>query len=279
MTPRSRVRILDAHAYPLIRCTTDRSDPTFPSVAHLLALRASRHLLVGTGSYIAQAHRDGGRFVVDELGSDSCGGTPGVDDTVASALWAIDALFSMDRAGVDGVDLHTLPGAVNGLFDLSRAHGRWRASIRPLYLGALVFAQAAPAGSRLLSLSAGDQATLRTWATIAPDHLVRVALIDDGGPTTATIRAPAGFRSLPAEVERLRGASAAATGPVRFAGRRFSETATGVLPRPAPQVVAPRHGAYRIAMGASSAALVTLSPRRGRCRARSNAPRETGCRR
>ena len=264
MTGHSRVQILDAHAYPLITCTTDPANPTFPSITHLLALRASRHLLAGTGPYIAQAHRDGGRFVVDELGSDSCGGTPGVDDTLASALWAVDALFSMDRAGVDEVDLHTLPGAVNGLLDLSDSHGRWRAKIRPLYLGALLFAQAAPSGSRLLSLSGGGQATLRTWATIAPDHLIRVVLINEGGPTSATIRAPAGFRSLPAEVERLRGPSAAATGGIRFAGRRFAETSTGVLPRRAPQIVAPRAGAYRVAMGAASAALVTLAPRRGR---------------
>jgi hypothetical protein len=266
MTRRSRVRFLDVHAYPLVKCVTDPADPRFPSVAHLLALGASRDLLAGAGPFVGLARREHGQFLVDELGTDSCGGLDRVDETLASALWAVDALFSLDRAGVDGVALHTIPGLANGLFDLRERHGRWRAEIHPLYEGALLFADAAPAGSRLLPVTGADPATLRTWATIAPDHLVRVVLVNPGAATTATIRAPAGYGSLAAEVQRLRAAGnrAGARRGITFAGRMLTRSSTGILPRPHPSLARARAGGYRVALPAASAALITLSPRRRR---------------
>ncbi len=38
-------------------------------------------------------------FRVDEMNAITCAGTPGVSDTFASALWVLNALFAMDRAG------------------------------------------------------------------------------------------------------------------------------------------------------------------------------------
>jgi hypothetical protein len=260
LTPHSRVRILDVHTYPLVKCVTDPASPRFPSIAHLLALSASRDLLDGTRPFILQARRDGGRFLDDELGADSCGGNAGVSNTMASALWVMDTLFAMDRAGVDGVDLHNLPGTVGGLFNLRESSGRWIARIHPIYLGALLFAQAAPAGSRLLALSGADPARLRAWATISPDHLVRVLLIDPGAASTATVRPPAAVRALPAEVERLRAAGLGARSGLRLAGRAFSRTATGLLPGLRPQLVRPHRGRFRITLPAASAVLLTFSP-------------------
>lgn len=259
LTRHSRVRMIDAHAYPLINCVTDPSSPVYPSVAHLLALSSSRDLLAGAAPLIAQARRDRGQFRVDEMGSISCNGKAGVSNAMASALWVSDALFAMDRAGVDGVDLHTYPGSINGLFDLAESHGRWTARIHPLYDGAVLFSQAAPAGSRLLPVAAGDQRHLRAWATLAPDHLVRVLLINVGGATRATVHAPAGYGAQAASVEWLRARSAYATAGVTLGGRRFGVTGTGALPAPRLAVARPRGGSFRIAMPGASAALLTLS--------------------
>jgi hypothetical protein len=258
LTRRSRVRDLDVHAYPLVKCVTDPSDPQFPSVEHLLSLSASRDLLDGAAGFIGRAHAEHGRFLVDELGTDSCGGVASVDDTLASGLWVVDALFALDRAGVDSVGLHTVPGLANGLFGLSERHGRWRARIHPLYDGALLFADAAPAGSRMLPVSGADPTRLRTWATIAPDHLVHVVLINVGSATTTTVRAPNGYRSLPAQVERLRGPSAAARSHITLGGRPFTQTSTGIVPRAHPARARPRARGYRIALPSMSATLVTL---------------------
>ena len=77
---------------------------------------------------------------------------PGVSDSFASALWALNALFAMARVNVDGVNLQTRLRAQQAVRD-REVHGRWQAQVSPVYYGAMMFAQAAPAGSRLLAIS------------------------------------------------------------------------------------------------------------------------------
>jgi hypothetical protein len=222
---------------------------------------ASRNDVNGIGPYVALAHRNGAAYRIDEMGSITCNGRVGVSNTLASALWAMDALFTMAADGVDGVNLHSYPNSANGLFDFSLAHGHWQASVHPLYYGALMFAQAAPAGSRLLRVVSGDTGPLRAWATIAPDHRVRVLLINDSlsASAAAVVRTPV----VPgkASVEPLRASSAYATSGVSLGGRSFgAATSTGVLPLPRAQTVTPRGGAYSLTLTPGSAALLTLAP-------------------
>ena len=108
---------LTAHAYAAIKCVKDPSSLLFPSVAHLLGIAASRDQLDGLDHYIALARSRGDGFRVDEMGAVSCSGLSGVSNTMASALWVLDALFSMDRAGVNGVNLHAVDG-INALFSV-----------------------------------------------------------------------------------------------------------------------------------------------------------------
>jgi hypothetical protein len=259
LSPHSRLRAIDVHAYPVIKCVTNPASLKYPSIPHLLTLPASRDLLGGTASYIGRAHADGARFVLDEVGPDSCGGNAGISNSMASALWTIDMLFSMDHAGVDAVDLHSLPGTVNALFDLDRRHGRWRARVFPFYLGALLFAQGAPAGSRLLSATDDDQTALRSWATVGADHTVRVTLINDGGARVVTIHPPGGSTPRLAQLEVLRARGAASTGGFVLAGRREGVTETGAVGPKRDELVARRSGAYRFVMRGASAAVLTLS--------------------
>jgi hypothetical protein len=263
LSSRSRVRMLTSHAYGLNQCVTNPSSPAYPSVPHMLSLSASRGLLSGLTPYIALAHRSGATYRVDEMGSVSCNGRAGVSDTMASALWVMDALFSIAADDVDGVNLHTYPDSVNGLFDFELSQGHWLGIVHPLYYGALMFAQAAPAGSRLLRLAGGGQAQLRAWATLGADHRVRVLLINDSVSSSAQARvhAPAGYHSGGGSVERLLAGGAYATSAITLGGQSFgAATPTGVLPAPALQTVAPRLGTYTVTLPASSAALLTLPP-------------------
>ncbi len=204
LSPRSPVRMLTSHAYGLNQCVTNPASPAYPSVPNLVSLAASRGEVSQIGPYVAQAHRNGAAYRIDEMGSVSCNGRRGVSNTLASSLWVMDALFTMAGDGVDGVNLHTYPNSANGLFDLSTAHGVPQASVHPLYYGALMFAQAAPGGSRLLRVVSSSQGPLRAWATRAPDHRVRVLLINDSltGSALAVVRAP--VAPGPASLERLR---------------------------------------------------------------------------
>ena len=259
LSPRSQVRMLTSHAYGLNQCVTDPSSPQYPSVPNLLSETASRGPLAGIAPYVALAHRDGARYQIDEMGSISCNGRAGVSNTLASALWVLDSLFAIAGDGVDGVNLHTYPNSVNGLFDFARSPGGWHGSVQPLYYGALMFAQAAPAGSRLLRIVAGSQTTMRAWATVAPDHRIRVLVINDSLKRSALALIAAPPRPGPATLERLRARSAYATGGVTLGGESFgASTTTGVLPAPVPQDVRSRAGTYAMTVPAGSAALLTL---------------------
>jgi len=259
LSPHSRVRMLTSHAYGLNQCVTNSASPVYPTVPNLVSLTASRGEVSTIGPYVAAAHRNGAAYRIDEMGSVTCNGRRGVSDTLASALWVMDALFTMAGDGVDGVNLHTYPNSNNGLFDFSTAHGRPRASVHPLYYGALMFAQAAPAGSRLLRVVSGSQGPLRAWATRAPDHSVRVLLINDSLSSAASAVVHTPTVPGPASLERLQASSAYATSGVTLGGRTFgAATRTGVLRAPVAQTVTPRGGTYSVTLGAGSAALLTL---------------------
>jgi hypothetical protein len=77
---------------------------------------ASRGLAAGIGQYVRIAHQRVDTFRIDEMNSVACGGKAGVSDTFASALWALDTVFAVARSGADGVNIHTFPGARDGLF-------------------------------------------------------------------------------------------------------------------------------------------------------------------
>jgi hypothetical protein len=257
----SRLKMVTWHAYGLNQCVTDRTSPSYPTVPNLLSLRASRELTTGISPVVALAHHVGASFRIDEMNSVTCNGRIGVSDTFASALWALDSLFAIAADGVDGVNVHTFPDAANGPFDFARVAGGWVAMVHPLYYGLMMFAQAAPAGSRLLSVSSSDQEQVRAWATLAPDHRVRVVLINDSLRVAAPVQVRAAAAAGAASVSWLRARSAYATSGVTLGGASFgAHTTTGVLAPGQSTPVTPHAGAYSLTLPPASAALVTLAP-------------------
>ncbi len=109
LTTEKSVRTVTVHRYPLHNSTTDPTNPTYPSIANLLADTASSGIAQEVAPYVATAHSRGLPFRVDEMNSVSGGGRTGISDTFASALWVLDTLFNMAAVGVNGVNIHTLP--------------------------------------------------------------------------------------------------------------------------------------------------------------------------
>jgi hypothetical protein len=256
-----RLKTMTVHRYPLRNCFVPSSSPQFPTIAHLLSSYSTVTLADSLKRWIAVAHGQGRQLRVDELNSVACRGKAGVSDTFASALWVTDALFSLARAGVDGVNLHTLPDAAYELFAFSHRGGRWQAQVRPIYYGLELFAQAAPPGARLLSVSRhGADTGLSVWATQAPDHRLRIVVINKS-PTqgkAVTVALPAGTGRT-ATIERMLAQGVAATSGVTLGARNYgAETATGQLP---PAEVAPAsvvRGRVTLSVPRASAALITV---------------------
>ncbi len=250
------------HRYPLNRCVHNLSSALYPSISNLLSRGASAGLVAGMAHWIALAHRHRESFRVDELNAVTCGGMPGVSDTFASALWALDTEFWMLRTGVDGVDVHIHPGApANQLFTFTRQNGRWTGAVRPQYYGLLMFARAAPAGARLLRLSGAGSGPLRAWATLGRDGRVRVVLINDSLTRATTVVVQPAARSGPASIERLQAPRASSKSGVTLGGQGFgARTSTGRLGDPARMMrVRLGQGGYRVSMPPASAAMLTLS--------------------
>jgi hypothetical protein len=257
--PAGRAVTLTTHAYAGNKCVTDPSQWMYPTVPHLLSVAASHDQLAGLGQFIGIARGRGDGFRVDELGTVSCSGLSGVSNSMASSLWLLDTLFSMDAAGVNGVNLHTVKG-VNALFTPHRSGHRWVATVAPWYYGALLFAQASPAGSRLLRVTNAIRTGTRVWATLGTDHLVRVLVINDNIDSSARVqvRNPGGYGRRPGTLELLRASGAYATSGVTLGGAGFGRTATGKLRSPVTHAVVRRAGAYAVTLPPASAGLLTL---------------------
>jgi hypothetical protein len=250
------VRLATLHAYPLKHCVPSQ----VVTSRQLLADSSSHGLATYLGPYLAMAHRRGVAARVDEINAVSCGGQRGVSDTFGSALWSLDALFELVRAGVGGVNFHTVPGTINEMLGASFTGGHWRIQVHPEYYGLVMFAQAAPAGARLLPISGTATVGVKTWATLAADRTLRVTLINKHVRRGETVRLHLPARYASASVEQLRAPSIGAREQITLGGQSFgAETTTGQLTGPShTATVAPVNGTYVVRLPAASATLLTL---------------------
>lgn len=241
-------------------CSTAISDPAHATPATLLAPFASQGLMRQASPDIALAHSRGMTFRVDEMNAITCAGQPGVSDTFASALWVLNALFSMDRAGVDGVNVHSWRGSAGKLFGFSLDHGTWSGSIRPMYYGMMMFARASPAGSKLLPTVQNNASNVEAWTTSGLDHRLRVTLINHSlsSAQSVVVRVPGGRGS--AVLDRLRAPSVQSTSGVTLAGQSLgAATTTGQPAGPLREVsLKRRDGAYSLRLPAATATLLTI---------------------
>jgi hypothetical protein len=189
----------------------------------------------------------------------ACGGKRGVSDTFASALWALDSLFEFARIGVSGVNFHMFPGASYILFSFRRPGGRWVATVQPEYYGLLLFAQAAPAGSHLLSATTLGGPYVHAWATRGRQGTIRVVLINDDRFRRHVVLVRAPRNADDGTVIRLTAPHARSTTGVKLGEQSFGQTSTGRLPAaPEQEPIASNHGRYVIVLGRTSAAMLTI---------------------
>jgi hypothetical protein len=258
LSAQKTVRTVTVHRYPLHNSTTDPTNPTYPTISNLLADAASSGIAQEVAPYAATAHSRGLSFRVDEMNSVSGRGRAGVSDTFASALWILDTLFNMASAGVDGVNVHTLPGSAYEPFALTHGSSGWQGFVHPEYYGMLLFAQAFPAGARLTPVSV-PSGPIKVWATAGSDGRTRVVLINKDTTTPVTVQVKLSNATAPAALERLSAPSLEATSGVTLGGQSFGDsTTTGTLPGPPhTETVVPVAGAYSVELPAGSAAMLT----------------------
>ena len=256
-----RLKLVTYHRYPLRACTTKPTDPTFASIPNLLADYSSAGLAAPLSPFVKTASSHHLPLRIAEMNSASCQGTAGVSDTFASALWALDTMFNFASRGVQGVNLHMLPGSHYELFTVSHgAQGAWQAFVHPEYYGLLMFAQAFPPGARLLPVTA-PAGPVKVWATVGADGTVRIVAINQDGTAEHDVQVLLPGATDGGSLETLTAPSLAATSGMSLGGQSFGdETTTGTLPAaPAATPVTPASGVYTVPLAPGSATLLTIS--------------------
>lgn len=251
--------LLTLHRYPLRAGVKNRASQLYPSIANLLSDRSASGIAQQVAPYVAMSHSRGRPFRLDEMNSAANSGQPGTSNTFASALWVLDTLFNLAGVGVDGVNLHSLPGAAYELFTFSQSHGTWQAFVHPEYYGMLMFAQAFPPGARLLAVTAPG-GPLKLWATQGSDGHIRVVMInkDSAHGYEVHVQVPGSDIAGQASLDWLEAPAVSSTNGVTLGGQSFGDrTTSGILGAPHTQPVLSVGGSYTVDVPPASAALLT----------------------
>jgi hypothetical protein len=239
------------HLYPYSACTKNPRSPDYPTVARLLSWNASGGLAKDIAGAVAVAHAAGLKFRLTEINSVTCGGKQGVSNTFATALWAPDALFTLMRAGVDGVNLHVRAYTWNAPFVISR-----RGLIaRPLLYGLIMFDRTLGPDARLvrLHISKARSLNLSAWAVRVRGGFLHVLLIDK---SNRAVRVALHLPSTgPATAQRLLAPSASSTTGETLDGQRLGRGGTWIGRRLTETIPRGPHG-YLLTVPERSAAVV-----------------------
>jgi hypothetical protein len=251
------VGLTTIHAYPLKHCSAGH----VVTIPELLSNASSGGFVHEVTPFVNISHAHGKPIRIDELNAITCGGTLGVSDSFASALWSLNTLFGLARAGVDGVNFNTVPHSINSILDPVLAHNSPAIAVQPEWYAMMMFARAAPPGSRILRLQKDLPPGVEAWATSTAAGTVHVVLINKNAhgsePVTLHVPQAAG----PAAVTRLQGSGLGSTRDVRLGGQTFGgATATGLLTgTPAGEIVSPVDGAYTLPLPGASAAMLSFN--------------------
>lgn len=174
LEPHSPYQVLNPHFYPLTSCGGPQ-----PSIKDLLSDGSHREEQQ-EASLFADAHRESGLPVIGgETNSVACGGQPGVSNTLASTLWAVDYGLTMARAGVTALAFHIPESGCRGYSPIclvSRgANAHWRGT--PEYAGLRLLANLE--GSQLHTTHlASHRDHVRAYGVTRPDGSSEIIILD-----------------------------------------------------------------------------------------------------
>lgn len=168
----------------------------------------------------AASTRSGVPYRICEVNSFSGGGRPGVSDTMASALWVLDFMYTLAANGCSGVNMET---GVNHLDFVSSyspigEDGSGHFPAKPEYYGMLAFALG---GKGKLLRTAFDPASdaLKAYATQSEHGTLVLTMINKGAAAAAVDVEVTGLpHSRSATIVRLTAAAVDATDGIKLGG-------------------------------------------------------------
>jgi hypothetical protein len=203
-----------------------------------------------------------------EMNSFACGGARGVSDRFVAALWAIDAMYRLAKAGMCGVNFHSGNGGNYAAFAFRR-QGEGSASqtipeVRPLYYGLLFFAEATASHSHLLPVDVQTDHNIKIYATEDRRGVVRITALNketdlDG---QISIQINGNKKEEKGSLIRLLAPEYAAANGITIAGQTFDGSNDGKpVGNKKTEEVKPQDNVYTFRIPAASAALLTINKR------------------
>jgi hypothetical protein len=162
-------------------------------------------------------------------------------------------MFEIASTGAAGVNFHTGP-RYGAFWSFHRRTIR----VLPLYYGMYMFAQAAPAGSRLIPMQYHSNANVKIWMTLDRHHTARIVMInkDLRRNVIIALRLPA---KQPGQLERLTAPRLTARTRIEIGGLTFRGSHLGQPSGTTVTASVPStRGRYAISLARGSAALLTI---------------------
>ena len=258
---RERPALLTGHHYPL-GC---RQTPA-PTIARLLDSHTRKLEEASLERYMAVARSSGIPFRLDEANTVSCGGKPGISNSFASAIWAVDYLAQAMAEGTVGVNFHGNVSNCGGYAPVCApnpsdvAAGALRA--QPEWYGLLLAKSLIGDRPVPSAISAAAPSNVSVTAWLTPNGSLACLVVDgDGaGSRSAAVRLQVGQSFGTATALTLKAPSLGATSGVTLGGRTVASDGSWQPPAALPQR-SNRAGAITLTVSPASATLVTIGPR------------------
>jgi hypothetical protein len=245
------VVLASRHHYPM------SADPSFTptnaryaSIENLLKAETMRESAKLVRGHQEAAARAGIPLRIGETSTASRGGKSGVSDTLASALWAVDYLFTVAELGVAGVNFHSYFRC--GGYTPICADNRGGYQAMPMYYGLLLFRAAGP--GHPLPVRLATPANLAAHALRGADGRIRLVLVNKEREEAATVQVTDVRKATRATVLRLRGPAPESTTGITLGGRAVA--ADGSWAPDAAEAVAIAEGRCEVSLPAASAAVL-----------------------
>src|SRR5579883_1154085 len=205
----------------------------------------------------AASQHCGAPYRICEVNSFSGGGRPGVSDTLASALWVLDYMFTILASGGSGVNMET---GVNQLGFVSYyspigddEQGHYAA--KPEYYGMLAFSRAARGELLNLDLETASSG-LKAYATRPNPNTSLLTVINKGSQPVTVLAATSPIQIRNASAVRLEGPSLDAKSGITLGGSEVTPAGTWTPARPERIPVA--NSQARVELRPASAAIVQI---------------------
>jgi hypothetical protein len=250
--------MLTGHHYPL-GCAQSPA----PSIELLLSPVTRGREARSLETYLSIASAQDIPLRIDETGTVSCGGVPGISNTYAASLWATGYITQAMAAGAAGINLEGNPTNCGGYTPLcapDAADARaGRLQAEPEWYALLLTRSLVGYRPLPTTITSTSTPNLVAAAFAGADGALKLVLADDEAPGAAplALRVPVGAGLGAARVLTLTGPAQNATSGVLLAGRGVP--ASGVWPEPKQaHTIATQAGVLTMTLAPSSAAIVTL---------------------